>query len=110
MKDTKSLLADRLKALGCDRIPAWVIPRLIPVVESVVADVTAKADRQILRRIAREVTVKTVATAFVAGPPATGEGSKGEAVKPSLLPTVNEGIAKLSAIHVVGSTNPTATP
>lgn len=108
MKDTKSLLADRLKELGCDRIPAWVTPRLLPEVESIVADVTTKADRQIARRIARSVTVKAVAAAFVAGPPATGEGSKGEAVKPTLLPTGFDDLAKLGVKTVVGHPQTTA--
>ena len=111
MKDTKILLGDRLKELGCDRLPPWVLPRLILLVEAEAADVVAKADQQILRRVARVITTKSVAAAFVAGPPASadGEGSKGEAKHP-LLPTGFDGLAERAVKHVVGHPSSIATP
>jgi hypothetical protein len=112
MKNVNILLSDRLKEIGCDRLPTWVLPHLLPLIEAEVADVAAKADQQILRRVARVITTKSVAAAFVAGPLASaeGEGSKGEGKATLLLPTGNEGTAKRAAIHVVGHSSSTATP
>jgi len=90
MKNANILLSERLREIGCDRLPAWVFPRLLPLIDVEVADVNAKANQQIQRRVARVVTTKTVAAAFVAGPLASAEreGRQGEDASPLLGPTV----------------------
>jgi len=89
MKSSKTLLNERLKALQCETIPAWLPDRLLPLVEKEVASTNDKMGKQLNRRIARTITTKSIAKAFLAGP-AVGEGSKGEALPPPLLPTVNK--------------------
>jgi len=94
MKDAKILLAARLAELNCDRVPSWLPARLLPLIEAEAADVAAKAEQQLNRRVARVVTIKSIAAAFLAGPQASqnnGEGSKGEGEATLLLPTVKTG-------------------
>lgn len=86
--EPKTLLAARLLELHCTRVPEWVQARLLPLVEAEARIIETKAEDQLQRHVSRAITIKTVATAFAAGPlPPIGEGSKGEATPP-LLPTV----------------------
>ena len=97
MKDqAKNLLAARLKELRCERVPDWLHARLLPQVEAEAVTIEAKARQQLTRRIARTITVRTIAAAFLAEASANGEGSKGEATPP-LLPTGFSGSRE--AIH-----------
>lgn len=90
MKETKILLAQRLAELNCDRVPPWLQARLLPLIEAEAAAVAVKAEQQLNRRVARVITTRSIAAAFLAGAPAqTGEGSEGEATPP-LRPTVNK--------------------
>jgi len=66
--DTKTMLTDRLTQLQCDRIPAWVLPRLTVLVEAEASTVTAKAEAELRERVARAITVKSIGAALVAGP------------------------------------------
>jgi len=104
--DSKTVLSERLQQLHCERVPEWVQAELFPLVKAEADALEAKMAQQLRRQIARKITVKTVASAIVAGAPApmgTGdkEGSKGESTTP-LLPTGNEGTAKRAVIPVVG--------
>ena len=86
--EPKNALAQRLKELGCERLPAWVQDRLLPTVEAQAQTVALKAQRQLRRQIARQITVKTVAAAIVAGAPAptgTGEMREGFQVFPAAM-------------------------
>jgi hypothetical protein len=88
MKDSKTLLNERLKLLKCDKVPSWLPAHLLPLVEAEITRANNKIEQQMNRRIARIITVNAVAAAFLAGPPADGEGSKGEDNVHPLLPTV----------------------
>jgi len=89
----KLLLAARLKELRCDRVPPWLYDRLLLSAEFHAAIVADVAEQQLQRRIARAITTKSIAAAFLAGPQASqnnGEGSKGEGEATLLLPTGNK--------------------
>ena len=114
--ELKSILNKRLADLHCTRVPDWVTERLLPIVEAEATNTEAKAAQQLRRQVARQITVKTVAAAFVAGAPATGasgenrEGFQGESANSPLGPTGNEGKgASRAAVPVVGHPS-TATP
>ena len=66
--DTKTLLSDRLTNLQCDRLPAWVLPRLVTIVEAEASTVATKAEAELRERIARVVSLKAVSAALAAGP------------------------------------------
>jgi len=78
MKDeAKTLLVQRLAELHCERVPSWLHDRLLLTAQLQAAIVADNATNQLRRRISRVITAKTVAAAFLAGPPAgPGEGSK----------------------------------
>ena len=88
MNDAKIILNERLKTLNCEKLPAWLPLRLLPMVEAEITKTNNKMQQQLHRRIARTITTKTIATAFLAGPPGDGEGPKGEGSTPPPLPTV----------------------
>jgi len=91
--DSKTILAERLRQLHCDRLPEWAQARLLPIIETEAQTITLKAERQLRRNVARKITVKVIATAIVNGAPApkNREGSKGENASSPLLPTVPQG-------------------
>ena len=105
--DSKTILAERLRELLCDRLPEWAQARLLPIIETEAQTLTLKAQRQLRRNVARKITVKVIAGAIVAGAPNGNrdnrEGSKGESANSPLLPTGNEGKgASRAVIPVVG--------
>lgn len=90
MKDqAKTLLTERLAQLHCERVPVWLHERLLLTAQLQAALVADKAEQQLKRRIARVITTKSVAAAFLAGPQAsqTGEGFQGEGNASPLGPT-----------------------
>jgi len=111
--DSKTALTERLQQLHCTRVPEWVQMLLFPVVEAEANALEAKMAQQLRRNVARKITVKTVATAFVAGAPAPAgnkgnrEGFQGEATPP-LEPTGVDGLAERAVKHVVGHPSTTA--
>ena len=108
--DNRTLLADRLAKLHCERVPDWLQARLLALVEVQARAIAAKAERQLHRVIERKITAKVIASAFLAGPVAClEEGSQGEA-QPLLGPTgfkARQALASCAAKPVVG--HPTAT-
>lgn len=66
--DCKSLLVARLGEIKCERLPEWVAPRLLSQIEGEASAIGVRAEQELRERVARVVSVKSVAAALAVGP------------------------------------------